>query len=154
MQPRTAKIIEKVRQINLSCGQPDPLFLVENVILNDPVDISCVKEAFGKQAAWYQIDSRDFTPLRRNRLYISNIPLWNMDSLHDPPPSLCFDHGYDIAGKIFDPSLRHVKAPGLMASMGRLDDEPRMLIFKECEENTRELEFLGKNWAHTCQSSD
>jgi hypothetical protein len=61
----------------------------------------------------------------------------------DPPPRRCFGDGFDVAGHIFDQSLRHVKAPGLMAHKSRLDDDPRMLIFKE-DSTGRYLQFFAR----------
>jgi hypothetical protein len=60
----------------------------------------------------------------------------------DPPPSLCFDDGYDVAGMIFDPESGLSKAAGLMANALRLDDHPRMSIYKEY--GKRQLKFYRR----------
>jgi hypothetical protein len=119
---------------------------VENVALTEE-DKEDVQKAFlHTDAVMYEKDSADHTPLARKRTYLSNIPLLTEEKLEDPPPGLCFEDGFDVAGKIFDPSLRHMKAPGLMAHKGRLDDIPRMLIFKEVPEsaNQRYLNFHAR----------
>ena len=140
---RTGNAIRRIRDHNHKVGHPYPFFLVENVALTKE-DRKEVREAFQHtEAVMYVKDSADHTPLARKRTYLSNIPLLAEEKLEDPPPGLCFEDGYDVAGKIFDPSLRHVKAPGLMAHKARLDDYPRMLIFKEVPDQ-RYLNFHAR----------
>lgn len=144
--PRTGRVIRRIKEYNDKVIHPYPFFIVENVILTDEEDRKSVKRAFGHDAVWFTKDSKDLSPLRRNRTYLSNIPLLAEEKLIDPPPRLCFEDGFDVAGGIFDPSLRHVKAPGLMASKARLDDDPRMLIFKEDPDGSQQryLYFLAR----------
>jgi len=142
---RTGHVICKIRQYNEKIGHPYPFFLVENVILTDQKDRRRVEKAFGTETVWYEKDSRDLTPLRRNRTYLSNIPL-SQEELVDPPPRMCFDHDFDMGGAFFESGFCHLKAPGLMAHKGRLDDAPRMLIFKEMPDKSkgRYPEFLAR----------
>ena len=140
---RTGTAIRRIRDHNDKVGHPYPFFLVENVALTEE-DQKDVREAFQQtEHVMFVKDSADHTPLARKRTFLSNIPPLAEEILEDPPPGLCFEDGYDVAGKIFDPSLRHVKAPGLMAHKGRIDDSPRMLIFKEIPDQ-RYLNFHAR----------
>jgi site-specific DNA-cytosine methylase len=140
---RTGNVIRGIMDHNRKVRHADPFFLVENVALTEE-DQADVREAFQQTGhVMFVKDSADHTPLARKRTFLSNIPLLAEEKLEDPPPGLCFEDGYDVAGKIFDPSLRHMKAPGLMANKGRLDDYPRMLIFKEVPDQ-RYLNFHAR----------
>lgn len=124
-------------------------YLAENAALSNGKekelqagDLQRVLRSFGIE--WHMtIDSRDHTPLRRKRTYITNIPILEDLKMFDPPPRLCFDDGYDVAGMIFDPESGLSKAAGLMANKLRLDDHPRMSIYKEY--GTRYLKFLRRS---------
>ncbi len=123
-------------------------FLAENAVLSDDTekdlkagDLQAVLKSFGME--WcVTLNSRDHTPLRRHRTYITNIPILEDLKMLDPPPRLCFDDGYDVAGMIFDPESGLSKAAGLMASKTRLNDHPRMSIYKEY--GTRYLKFFRR----------
>lgn len=78
----------------------------------------------------YKLDSADLTPLRRLRTYITNIPSVDDLGFFDAPPRTCFDDDFDVGGGVFEPKIL-AKAPGLMATKSRLDDHPRMSIYRE-----------------------
>ena len=78
----------------------------------------------------YRLESGDASPLRRLRTYITNIPSVKDLDFVTIPPRCCFDDDFDVAGGIFEPDIE-ARAPGLMASKSRLDDHPRMSIYRE-----------------------
>lgn len=145
--PKMGDVIARIKYFNKT-NHCNLFFLAENAALwNDkekPLeagDLQTVLRSFGME--WHvTLDSRDHTPLRRKRTYITNIPMVEDLKMIDPPPSLCFDDGYDVAGMIFDPESGLSKAAGLMANKLRLDDHPRMSIYKEY--GKRHLKFFRR----------
>lgn len=145
--PKMGEMISRIFAYNKT-KHHNLFYLAENAALSNgkekPLetgDLQKVLRAFNME--WHvTLDSRDHTPLRRRRTYITNIPLVEDLKMIDPPPSLCFDDGYDVAGMIFDPESGLSKAAGLMANALRLDDHPRMSIYKEY--GKRQLKFYRR----------
>jgi C-5 cytosine-specific DNA methylase len=139
--PRFGTLIQKIQRI-----QPNHhvFFLAENTILrNDKElnleegDLECIKESFGVQ--WVMdVDASYFTPGRRNRTYISNIPLLTKtddyildEELVDSP--YLTDDFVHCAHYMCD----HMKVPRipekvacLLASKSRIDKHPTMSVVK------------------------
>jgi hypothetical protein len=141
--PRFGELIARINWKTIAEGLPTVFFLAENTAIGNDRDLPLeegdlerIKKAF--HVDWSLLfDSRDVSPIRRKRTYISNIPLQSrIDDWIDAPPRMCFDDGFDIPAHIFEPDMI-ARANGLMASQGRLDDA-RMCVY-------RKLEFLKKN---------
>lgn len=148
---RMGQLVLAVQKYGMKRKHPC-FFLAENAaILNQkevPIEKTDLSKILGSfRISWeITLDSRDHSPLRRKRTYITNIPLTD-----EPPfysnliPAFCFDgdkrcpeRKFDIPGRLLEPNMT-TRAPGLMASIGRLDDE-RMRIYREVP-NSRPLEF-------------
>jgi hypothetical protein len=134
--PRFGKLIFQINKRQIQQGYPPVFFLAENTALrNDrdqPLphgDLEIIKREFN--IGWDLVfDSRNVSPIRRKRTYLSNIPLQlQTDDLCDPSPIVCLDDGFDIAGHIVEPQMI-AKAQGLMASSGRIDDD-RMKVYRK-----------------------
>lgn len=140
----TVKAIQRYNQ-SKNCNL---FFLAEGAVLSNdqeldmaPRDLNQALKSFGMD--WHiPFDSRDHSPLRRKRTYITNVPVLKPLDILDPPPSLCFDDGYDLADIIFDPERGNPKVSFVMSSLARLDDHPRMSIYKE--HGTSQLKFLRR----------
>lgn len=158
--PRMGEAVQRLQKL-----QPETklFFLAENVVFREndkgnenyakeeqPLekeDMAVVIEAFGGPAQCFHInlDSRVHTPVRRNRSYFSNIPIADFHYV-DPHPSSCLEGGFSLVQHIFEPDMEAAKMNCLMASKGRLDDRPRMSIYKEFgnkefEERSRDSKF-------------
>jgi hypothetical protein len=143
---RMGSAVQKIQDFSRERGKYS-FYLAENAALSNEAekdleagDLSRVIKAFSPKTdtrggnnddailqskPWHmKLNSRDHTPLRRNRTYVTNIPATDDLMMTDPPPRICFDDGYDIGGGILDPKTTG-KAPGLMAAKSRLDDHPR-----------------------------
>jgi hypothetical protein len=144
---RFGELITKINRMTIAQGLPTVLFLTENTAIGNDKDLPLeegelerIKKAF--HVDWNLIfDSRDVSPIRRKRTYISNIPLQSRDDdWIDPPPRTCFDDGFDISAHIFESGMI-AKSLGLMASLGRIDDS-RMCLYRKhevLESNKKEL---------------
>jgi hypothetical protein len=105
-------------------------FLSENVVFKD--DMEDVIEAYGGIPP-VQIDAKDFSPCKRARNYWLNLPVDAVDQ--DSVESESYPHlenGFIMPSQCINPHAKmRVKANTFMASKGRLDDKPRMMIAKE-----------------------
>eukprot|EP00934_Nitzschia_sp_Nitz4_P000984 Nitzschia sp. Nitz4//scaffold236_size30323//9997//12576//NITZ4_007986-RA/size30323-snap-gene-0.34-mRNA-1//-1//CDS//3329543487//984//frame0 len=146
--PRMGMLVRRIQELNQNHPTRRPVFfLAENAILMNAEDAplnqterSFVEHSFG--VTWsLQMDSRLYSPIRRNRTYISNIPCLDLKSHKDPPPRTCLDDDYQVAGNIIEPDMI-TKAPGLMAVLSRLDDTPRMEIFQKSTNEEGKTQFL------------
>jgi C-5 cytosine-specific DNA methylase len=130
-----------VQRIQASQQNHHLYFLSENVVLdnNDKSEqsgegnLATVLEAFGT-SDYVVLDSQLYSPVRRKRMYISNIPVdrssasnyW--DANHG---SSCLVDGYKHGALFVFPRLR-VRYNTFMASQCRVDDH-RMRVFKKVE---------------------
>jgi C-5 cytosine-specific DNA methylase len=140
------KLVQRIQK-----AQPDhPLyFLSENVVLdnNDKSNqtgkgnLATVLDAFGT-TNFVLLDAKSYSPVRRKRMYISNIPIdrtsaanyWVMS--HD---SRCLVDGYKHAALFKFPKLR-VRYNTFMATQCRVDDR-RMQVFKKVEGTRDKFEY-------------
>jgi site-specific DNA-cytosine methylase len=130
------ELVVAIKERQRRLHQRPVFFLAENTAIGDhkdrPLekgDLSRIKAAFGLDWA-ILFDSRMFTPLRRKRTYLTNIPFLQTYAPSDPKPSTCFDgDGFDLAGNIRQSEMI-TKAQGLMASSSRIDDDRMNLYMK------------------------
>jgi hypothetical protein len=134
--PRFGKLIFQINNRRIQQGYPPVFFLAENTALRNhrdqPLhhgDLEIIKREFN--IGWDLVfDSRNVSPIRRKRTYLTNIPLqFQTNDECDPLPIVCLDDGFDIAGHIIEPQMI-AKAQGLMASSGRIDDS-RMKVYRK-----------------------
>lgn len=139
--PRFGTLIQKIQR-----HQPDHhvFFLAENTILSNDIelnledgDLESIKESFGVQWAM-NVDASCFTPGRRNRTYISNIPLltkaddYILDEELVDSPYLTDDFVHCVhflCDHLKVPRIP-VKVACLLASKGRIDAHPTMTVVK------------------------
>ena len=153
--PRFGTIIQKIQR-----SQPDHhvFFLAENTILrNDREmnlkegDLETIKESFGVQWSM-DIDAQYFTPGRRNRTYISNIPLFIRDGDSILDEELVdasyltdkFAHPAHLCCDIQKTDRMVVKVPCFLASKSRIDT-PTMAVVKLSEDDKGE-NFIEKRY--------
>lgn len=146
---RFGELVSKINKILLSKRLPPVFFLAENTRLgNDrelPLaegDLERIKKAFSVDWA-SNFDSRLVSPLRRNRTYISNIPLLlQPGDFKDPSPQRCFDGDFALPAHVFEPAMI-AKAQTFLASSGRVDDE-RMLVFSTAKSNRKDERIASR----------
>ena len=87
---------------------PHPVFfLAENVFLTG-ADLKEVREAFGLDWDPVALDSQYFSPTRRNRHFLSNIPLPSVDFTTEVSmegPKSCLKDGFVLPAHIVDPGV-------------------------------------------------
>lgn len=110
-------------------------FLSENVVFDKDMDE--VIEAYSGIPP-VQIDAKDFSPCKRARNYWVNLPVLAVDrhtaQAEASPTNL--ENGFKMPAKCLGPTPNLVvKANTFMASKGRLDDIPRMMVVKKCPDN-------------------
>jgi C-5 cytosine-specific DNA methylase len=140
------KLVRRIQE-----AQPDHhlFFLSENVVLDNnngsnetgQGNLATTLDAFGALDS-VVLDSALYSPVRRKRMYISNIPIdttaassyWNV--CHD---SSCLDDGYKHGALFEFPRLR-IRYNTFMASQCRVDD-CRMRVFKKVEGTRDTFEY-------------
>ena len=133
--PRFGTLIQKIQR-----SQPDHhvFFLAENTILRngremnlEEGDLETIKESFGVQWS-IDIDAQFFTPGRRNRTYISNIPLFIRDGDCILDEELDLTDGFAQPGHLccdFQKTKRMiVKVPCFLASKSRIDSDTMAVV--------------------------
>jgi site-specific DNA-cytosine methylase len=117
-------------------------FLSENVVL-DNNDKSIVQGAFDTtDFDSVVLDSQQYSPVRRKRMYISNIPIDRPSAseyLNVSHDNSCLVDGYKHAALFKFPKLR-VRYNTFMASQCRVDDR-RMQVFKKVEGTRDKFEY-------------
>jgi hypothetical protein len=139
--PRFGELIQEIQRI-----QPNHhvFFLAENTILrNDKElnledgDLEIIKKSFGVQ--WVMnVDAISFTPGRRNRTYISNVPLSTKEDdyiadeelVNCPYLSEDFVHPAHFVCDHMGQRRTAVKVPCFLASKSRIDCHPTMTLVK------------------------
>jgi hypothetical protein len=112
-------------------------FLAENSVLYNTMtkeyvegDRTVICKAFGIDWDPIEVDAKDFSPTRRNRHFLTNIPVEidNLDgsSLSGSP---FLEDGYKLAAHLVQEEMI-AKAQCFMASPSSIDDD-RMLVFKD-----------------------
>jgi hypothetical protein len=117
-------------------------FLAENTVINNKKDkqmsdgdLSQVQNAY-QMTYSIQYDSKDVSPGRRNRTYLTNIPFHvNSDDMlgFQSSLSMCLEDNYQDPANVLDGTLI-TKANCLMATPSRINDD-RMLVCKPYEKN-------------------
>lgn len=137
---RFGKVVRKIkkqyRELTSLPKKYPVFFMAENTALRNsrhvPLaegDLEKIKAAFGIH--WeLTFDSKDVSPCRRKRTYLSNIPFALLSTDYcDSPATSCTKGDYNLAASIVDDEMV-AKANCFMASYSRTDD-PRMLIYKQ-----------------------
>jgi site-specific DNA-cytosine methylase len=125
---RAIRMIERLQS-------PHPLFFVaENVWLSGD-DRTKIMEAFGFDWDPIALDAQYLSPARRNRHFLTNIPLPDVDFNSDLScigPSSCLKEGFLVPAHIVDPEVT-AKAQCFMACSSRIDERAtlRMYVFKD-----------------------
>lgn len=132
---RFGRLIQEIQQ---HCHQKGHhlLFMAENVPLendqNEPLDegdLELVKAAFGLEWS-IDLDAMYFSPARRKRTFLSNIPLDTVQSdyFEERVSISCLKGCYQYVANIKNPTMI-VKANCFMASKTKVDDD-RMIVLK------------------------
>jgi hypothetical protein len=130
---RFGELIQRIQQFQHS----HVFFLAENTVIkndkNKPLeegDLELIKKAFG--ISWsVDLDAKDFSPVRRNRSFFTNIPVETVvaDSFDDENAVSCLRDGYKH-GAHFCEEKMVVRSNCFMAGTSRVDDD-RMRVFKK-----------------------
>lgn len=128
---RFGELIRKIERLQ----HPHPVFfLAENVFLSGH-DRTEVMEAFGMDWDPIALDAQYLSPTRRNRHFVTNIPLSDVDFTKEisiEGPSSCLEEGFFVPAHLLDPEVT-AKAQCLMASKSRIDEFQtlRMFVFRK-----------------------
>jgi hypothetical protein len=138
--PQLGKFIRRITKLQKG-GRP-MFYLAENVVLRNKAgeemidgDLNQIKTAFRIDFDPIKFDAKYVSPCKRNRHYITNIPLYGFDDFDfDGPvsratPTCCFDDGYTSPVMYYDRNM-HCKANAFMASLSRQNDD-RMILVKD-----------------------
>lgn len=139
---RFGDLVQRIKNIQLRKWQHDVFFLVENTKLDnakdlplDKGDLEQCKAAFGVTWA-IEFDAQICSPGRRNRTFLSNFPAHTVthDYMVDEKSVSCLQDEFQHFGHWIQKDMT-IKANCFMAHKSRLDDSPRMDLFK--------IEYVG-----------
>ena len=101
---RFGELIRKIERLQ----HPHPVFfLAENVFLSGH-DRTEVMEAFGMDWDPIALDAQYLSPTRRNRHFVTNIPLSDVDFTKEisiEGPSSCLEEGFFVPAHLLDPEV-------------------------------------------------
>jgi hypothetical protein len=134
-------------------------FLAENVPLAGR-DLERVEHAFGGIPPLV-MDAAYWSPCKRKRCFFTNLPIcdfllsndcWQADGDWNSRPASCLDEGYDLPVNVLRKSNRRdtefsQRANTFMASEGRINDRPRMLVVKKYKAGTKgKQDYVGRTY--------
>jgi hypothetical protein len=129
--------VQRIKDIQRRKWKHHVYFLAENTRLDNAKDVPLkkgdlerIKKAFG--VTWsFEVDAQLFSPGRRNRTFLTNFPVRTVkqDYIVDEEIESCLQDDFKHIGRWVEKELT-VKANCFMAHKMRLDDSPRMDIFK------------------------